>query len=70
MDRETAACVRETLREPTLAVPSQNVSVSVKKGVLTLTGSIPSLQLRSRILDQVANLPGVDRIEDHLVIKP
>ncbi len=67
IDRNVAEVVRRTLsQDPTLAPMSGDVSVQVNRGIVTLSGSVPSSQARERIISSVAKIPGVDGVEDHL----
>ncbi len=70
MDRETSRAVRQVLQRPSLAAASQNVSVAVKKGVVRLSGAVPDASSRSAIVNAISQLPGVDRVQDELVLRP
>ena len=67
IDIDVVALVRRTLKsDPGLAPISRHVTVSARKGVLTLRGNVPSLDAKQQIVDRVSKLPGVDGIEDQM----
>ncbi len=67
IDRDVARAIHRLLaNDPKLAPVSHHVKVSVHRGVVTLKGSVPSQEARTRLLESVNKMPGVDRIEDHL----
>ncbi len=69
VDKNAAAAIRQELRRDTaLADASGDVQVKVRKGVVTLTGSIPSAEQKKRIVQKVEAVPGVDRVVDHLKV--
>ncbi len=68
MDLQTATAVRQALKTPPIAGASQNVSVTVKKGAVTLRGTVPDPEARTTVLNQIEKLPGVDRVDDRLTV--
>ncbi len=58
------------LREdPALAGTSQNVDVKVSKGVVTLSGTVPSEAAKELLVNKVRAVPGVDRVTDKVGVK-
>jgi osmotically-inducible protein OsmY len=47
---------------------AEKIHVSVRKGEVTLKGSLPASVDRQALLDQLEKLPGVDQIEDRLQV--
>ncbi len=69
LDVAVARAVRRTLREDDRLEPaSRRISVSSHNGVVTLSGHVPSIQQREEVLERVVKLPGVDTVNDQLVI--
>jgi hypothetical protein len=68
-DLSTAEAVQHLLNDDThLAGASANVLVTVRGGVVTLRGTTPSEHDRYEIVDRVAKIPGVVKVDDQLGI--
>jgi len=50
-------------------VLSRKVDVSVKDGVVTLTGEVPDADMKTLAADTVKNLPGVTTVDNEIVVK-
>jgi hypothetical protein len=71
VDQEVAAAVRRQLKSNKhLAAISNRVRVKVNKGVVTLTGTLPTAPDRKTIVKAISWLPGVDRVNDQLQVGP
>ena len=46
-----------------------NVQVSLRNGVVTLSGSVPNQAQRQQLGNQIRALSGVDRVENHLIVE-
>ena len=69
LDAFVTRAVRRTLKaDQTLAPSAKHVSVSCRKGAVTLKGTVPGPEDRDLIVERIAKLPGVDQVNDHLVI--
>ena len=66
-DHAVAQSVRATLRSA-IGSSAEKIHVSVRKGEVTLKGSLPASVDRQALLDQLEKLPGVDQIEDRLQV--
>lgn len=67
LDLDVAKSVRHLLHEnPHLGPASKNIFATVDKGVVTLTGTVPSEHDRDEIVGRISKLPGVDRVDDQL----
>lgn len=66
-DRVVAQAVRASIKQdPAIAGGTEAIQVKVKKGVVTLRGTLPAAADRAALLARLEKLPGVDRIEDEL----
>jgi Predicted periplasmic or secreted lipoprotein len=54
--------------DPYLSGISRNVEATIRGGVVTLRGSVPTENDRQRIKDQISRVPGVLRVDDDLGI--
>jgi BON domain len=69
MDLAVADQISQTLHtDPLLASISQNVQVTVRKGVVTLDGRVPTEHAKDEISLRLAQIPGVDRIDNDLAV--
>ena len=69
VDKNVAYVVRSALTQETQLAPvSQHVGVHVRKGVVTLSGEVPSTLDRKTIVDRISKLPGVDHVDDQLAV--
>ncbi len=69
LDKNVAKAIHDTLaNDPALAGSSQNVSVKVRKGVVTLSGTVPTEEARNRVVARVSAVPGVDKLRDELKV--
>ncbi len=69
LDKNVVKAIHDTLaNDPALAVSSQNVSVKVRKGVVTLRGTVPTEEARNRVVARVSAVPGVDKLRDELKV--
>jgi len=66
-DADLAARVNRALREST-RVPGQGVDATVKGGVVTLFGTVPSAGDRGTVADFVAGIEGVRSVVSKLVV--
>ncbi len=67
MDKETEALVRRSLKKDVgLSPADKKIDVDVKRGVVTLNGTVPTTEDRDAVAKQIAKIPGVDRIDNHL----
>ncbi len=62
------AVSRALHEDAALASASKDISESVSKGTLTLTGTVPSEAAHHSIINRVQKIPGVDRVQDRLQI--
>jgi osmotically-inducible protein OsmY len=69
-DSEIAARVNELIGQTVGDTTQQDVQASVEKGVVTLKGKVISTELQRKIENQVAALPGVQRVDDRLSVSP
>jgi len=69
MDAFVARAVRQTLKtDQSLASSAKRVSVSCRKGAVTLEGAVPRADDRDLIVERIAKMPGVDQVNDHLTV--
>jgi hypothetical protein len=69
-DYAVAREVRSALRqEPTVGPAADQIRVKVTKGVVLLRGTLPPGADRDALHARLDKLPGVDRIDDQLVLK-
>ncbi len=67
MDRETRKLIRQSLeKDTTLPSAAKHIDVDVSRGVVTLSGTVPTVRDRKALVARVAKLPGVDLVKDHL----
>ncbi len=67
VDQGVAEAIHRVLRgDANLAAASRKVQASVRKGVVTLRGTVPTDHDREEIISRISKLPGVDRVEDQL----
>ena len=52
------------------ALEDVDVDVKVKKNVVTITGDVPSVELRNRVLQHARETKGVKRVIDKMTLKP
>jgi len=52
-----------------LAPPPSNVIATAHDGVVTLTGRVPTTRTKQEIHQQIAQLPGVTRVDDNLEVR-
>jgi len=70
VDANVEQALRQLLnQDPEVAPLAQNISISVSKGVTTLTGTVPTQAGKERILEKVKAMPGADAIVDRLKIQ-
>ncbi len=50
-------------------VNAATVDVEVRDGTVTLRGTVPSYRTRMAAIDDAEMIPGVDRVEDHLMVR-
>jgi osmotically-inducible protein OsmY len=53
-----------------LGARADGISVTIKNGVATLQGKVASEAQKQEIENQVKAVPGVDRVDDQLMISP
>lgn len=69
-DIQLSSRIRELLMEDKkLAPPPSSVSVIVNHGVVTLQGAVPSPKAKQHIDEQLAQVPGVARLDDQLQVR-
>jgi hypothetical protein len=69
LDMAVARAAHRTLRsDKALASAASRVSVRSRKGIVTLSGTVPTLEDRNAIVARIASLPAVDEIQDQLAV--
>ena len=64
---DVAAKVKEALKaDPDLSGPSETVTVSAAGGVVTLEGTVPTVQVRAKIGELALKVEGVDKLINKL----
>ncbi|HTL58640.1 MAG TPA: BON domain-containing protein [Candidatus Limnocylindrales bacterium] len=66
IDLDVTALVRRSLKEdPRFAPIANQVRIKVHKGVLTLSGEVPTARDRDELVAKISKLPGVDALRDN-----
>jgi len=69
-DRHLVEQVRKALAESPSTAPSQNaVQVTAQSGTVTLRGEVASADTKTTIEKLVESVPGVQKVDDELVVK-
>ena len=69
VDHEVAGAIHRLLNTDEFVAPgAKNVTARIRKGVVTLRGTVPSSHERDMIVQRIEQMPGVDRIDDHLTL--
>ena len=70
VDHEVAGAIHRLLNQDEFLAPgSKNVTAKVKRGVVTLRGTVPAAHYRDQIALRVGQLPGVDRVRNELELE-
>lgn len=64
------AALQKQLQQQFASANLSSVAIAVNKGVVTLTGTVATKEDRKRAKDLAKSVPGVQRVDDKLEIKP
>lgn len=68
-DRSVSAAVRNTLLSQQDLSLTQNVQITTRDGVVTLTGTVPNASTRDFVVNAAQNSAGVRQVINHLEIR-
>lgn len=69
-DLEITSRIRRALTDAAdMSTAGENVTVVTQKGVVTLRGSVPSAEEKSRIQSMATNVAGVQRVDNELTVE-
>lgn len=68
--RLAAQIRRAVVDDKSLSIAAHNVDITVKDGIVTIRGQVPSIEERDSILQKARDIAGAQNVADSMVVTP